>query len=128
MAMEPAGNLGGWATEDKESPHGPHCYKKSYATRCARCGADVRGWECDHGKKGFFDAGSDPAVEHVCATARRERERAAPAGRVTPMGDELRDGSCPDCGAKVKLRQRLGVTWHLDRETLRTHECRSAKA
>src|SRR5262245_29591942 len=122
MALEPVGNLGGWSTKDKDSAHGPDCYKKTYASRCARCGVEVRGWECDHGKKGFLEAGSDPPVEHACATApsRRDATATAPRERSSPMGEELRDGACPDCGAKVKLRQRLGVTWHLDGQTLRT--------
>jgi hypothetical protein len=131
MATGFSGNLGGWSTKDtakekdtakdKDPGHGPHCYKKTYASRCAHCGAEVRGWECEHGKKGFLDAGNEPGVEHVCAVvARRER--------FNPQDEPLSEAKCPDCGVKVKVRQRLGITWHLDHKTLRAHDCRTAKA
>ena len=122
MATAHSGNLGGWSTGTKA--HGPDCHKKTYASRCVRCGADVRGWECEHGKKGFLDVGTDPPVEHACATARATARRE----HYIPQGEQLREVPCPDCGEKVKVRQLLGITWHLDRETLRAHECRSASA
>ena len=93
----------------------------TYASRCAHCGAEVRGWECEHGKKGFVDAGTNPGVEHVCAVvARRER--------FNPLDEPLLEAKCPDCGEKIKVRHRLGIPWHLDRETLRVHACRGATA
>ena len=129
MASAHSGNLGGWSTKDtakdtvkdKDPGHGPHCYKKTYASRCAHCGADVRGWECEHGKKGFLDAGTEPGVEHVCAVTTRRN-------RFNPQDEPLAEAKCPDCGEKVKVRQRLGITWHLDHKTLRAHDCRTAKA
>ena len=129
MAPAYSGNLGGWSTKDKDSEpakakdpgHGPHCLKGTYASRCAHCGAEVRGWECEHGKKGFVDAGTNSGVEHVCAVvARRER--------FNPLDEPLLEAKCPDCGEKIKVRHRLGIPWHLDRETLRVHACRGATA
>lgn len=94
--------------------HGKHCYKRSFPTKCPRCGEEVLYWECTHGCKVFFEYPPyGKLIRHRCKKQNKKNTKNKyPVIVKGPLGmPEINFPSCPACGKIFKsegdLQQHL---------------------
>jgi hypothetical protein len=94
--------------------HGKHCYRRSFPTKCQKCGVDVLYWECTHGSKLFFEYPPyGKLVRHYCRKSLGKNiKKKYPVFVKRPEKIlENASPSCPACGKLFKneddLREHL---------------------
>jgi len=90
--------------------HGKHCYRRSFQTKCRRCGAEVLYWECTHGSKIFFEYPPyGKLVRHYCRKSSGKNIRNKYSTIVKKPEKLLKNASpsCPACGKLFKYEKDL---------------------
>lgn len=90
--------------------HGKHCYRRSFQTKCRKCGAEVLYWECTHGSKIFFEYPPyGKLVRHYCRKSLGTSIRKQYPIFVKRPEKLLKDASpsCPACGKLFKNEKDL---------------------
>ena len=85
--------------------HGKHCFRRSFQTKCRKCGVDVLYWECTHGSKIFFEYPPyGKLVRHYCRKPLGKKIINKYPVFVKRPEKLLKDASpsCPACGKLFK--------------------------
>jgi len=90
--------------------HGKHCYRRSFPTKCKRCGKEVLYWECFHGSKLFFEYPPyGKLVRHYCRKSLGKNLKIKYPVFVKRPEKILENASpsCPSCGKLFKNENDL---------------------
>ena len=90
--------------------HGKHCFRRSFQTKCRKCGVDVLYWECTHGSKIFFEYPPyGKLVRHYCRKPLGKKLINKYPVFVKRPQKLLKDASpsCPACGKLFKSEYDL---------------------
>ena len=90
--------------------HGKHCYRRSFQTKCRKCGVDVLYWECIHGSKIFFEYPPyGKLVRHYCRKSLGKNVKSKYPVFVKKPEKILKNASpsCPACGKLFKNENDL---------------------